>query len=73
MKEFDEEQLEHVKDIIGRRDDEAARALLADLHPADIAQLYNDLNLEEAEYLYTLLDDDKAAEVLMALDEHDRR
>ncbi len=73
MKEFDEEQLENVKDIVGRRDDEAARALLADLHPADIAQLYNDLNLEEAEYLYKLLDDDKAADVLMELDEDDRR
>ncbi len=73
MKEFDEEQLDHIKDIIGQRDDEAARSILADLHPADIAQLYNDLNLEEAEYLYRLLDDDKAAEVLMELDEDDRR
>ena len=73
MKEFDEEQLDQIKEIIGRRDDEAARTVLADLHPADIAQLYNDLNLEEAEYLYRLLDDDKAAEVLMELDEDDRR
>ncbi len=73
MKEFDEEQLDHIRDIIERRDDEAARSVLAELHPADIAQLYNDLNLEEAEYLYRLLDDDKAAEVLMELDEDDRR
>ena len=73
MKEFDEEQLDQIKEIIGRRDDEAARTVLADLHPADIAQLYNDLNLEEAEYLYRLLDGDKAADVLMELDEDDRR
>ena len=47
--------------------------MLEELHPADIAELYKDLDLEEAEYLYKLLDGDKAADVLMELDEEDRR
>lgn len=73
MKEFSEEYLEKIRDIIIRRDNDAAHAELADLHPADIAELYQSLDLEEAEYLYQLLDDDTAADVLMELDEDDRR
>lgn len=73
MKEFNEEYLNHIKQIIADRDDEKARAILSDLHPADIAELYNDLELDDAEYLNHLLDGDKAADVLMELDEDDRR
>lgn len=73
MKEFNEEYLNHIKQIIADRDDEKARAILSDLHPADIAELYNDLELDDAEYLNRLLDGDKAADVLMELDEDDRR
>ena len=47
--------------------------MLEELHPADIAELFKELELEEAEYLNKLLDGDKAAEVLMELDEEDRR
>ncbi len=72
MKDFTPEYLEQIRDIISGHDDERARTALADLHPADIAELYRDLNLAEAEYLYRLLDDDTAAEVLMELDDDDR-
>ena len=73
MKEFTEEYLDNIRAIIAAREDDAAHRELADLHPADIAELYKDLDLEEAEYLYQLLDDDTAADVLMELDEDDRR
>ena len=73
MKEFSPEYLDHLRKIISDHAEQAARAELADLHPADIADLYQDLDLEEAEYLYKLLDDDTQAELLMELDEDDRR
>ncbi len=73
MKEFTEEYLDNIRAIIAAREDDAAHRELADRHPADIAELYKDLDLEEAEYLYQLLDDDTAADVLMELDEDDRR
>ena len=73
MKEFTEEYLDNIRAIIAAREDDAAHRELADLYPADIAELYKDLDLEEAEYLYQLLDDDTAADVLMELDEDDRR
>ena len=73
MKEYTPEYLEHIRKIIDERDEEAARRELEDLHPADIAELYQELDLEEAEFLYKLLDGDTAADVLMELDEDDRR
>lgn len=72
MKEFTEEYLENIRRIIENDDRELARKELEDLHPADIAELYQNLDLNEAEYLYRLLDDDTAADVLMELDEDDR-
>lgn len=73
MKEFNEEYIERLREIIRNRDDEAARRELADMHPADIAELYQKLDLDEAEYLINLLEGDTAADVLMELDEEDRR
>ena len=73
MKEFNEDFLEKIRQVVARHDEDEARRMLEELHPADIAELYKDLDLEEAEYLYKLLDGDKAADVLMELDEEDRR
>lgn len=73
MKEFDQEYLDRIKQIIADGDERRARRELDEMHPADIAELYKDLDLQEAEFLYRLLDADKAAEVLMELDEDDRR
>ncbi len=73
MKEYTPDYLENIRSIISGGDEEAARQLLAELHPADIAELYQDLDLEEAEFLYKLLDEETAADVLVELDEDDRR
>lgn len=73
MKEYSPEDLEQIREIIDGKDEQSARRLLEGLHPADIADLYQDLDLEEAEYLYKLLDPETAADVLMELDEDDRR
>ena len=72
MKEYTDEYLEHIRAIIQAHDADEARAELATLHPADIAELYQNLDLDEAEFLYRLLDADTAADVLMELDEDDR-
>lgn len=72
MVEFTKEYIENLMHIIDDRDDIQAKALLKDLHPADIAELYQKLDLQEAIYLYLLMDGEKAADVLMELDEEDR-
>ena len=72
MKEYTDEYLEHIRRIIEADHAEEARTELAGLHPADIAELYKNLSIGEAEYLYRLLDEETAADVLMELDEDDR-
>lgn len=72
MIELTKEYIDNLKGIIAAKDDTKARALLSDLYPADIAELYQELDLQEAIYLYLLMDGDKAADVLMELDEEDR-
>ncbi|MDE6825195.1 MAG: magnesium transporter [Paramuribaculum sp.] len=73
MNDFNDEYIDRIRKIVEAHDDEAARRELSELHPADIAELYQELDLAEAEYLYELLEDDTAADVLMELDEEDRR
>lgn len=72
MKEFTEEYLERIRRIADERNREGAVAELQDLHPADIAELYENLDVPQMEFLQELLDEEKAADVLMALDEDDR-
>ena len=66
------EFIDRLKYIVETHDEDSARQQLSDLHPADIAELYQDLDIDQAEFLYRLLDDEKAAEVLVELDEDDR-
>ena len=73
MTEFTPEYIENFRQIIARRDEPESFKLLQDLHPADIAELHKELSLDEAEFIYLLLDSEKAAEVLMELDEDDRK
>jgi len=73
MKEYNDEYLEHIREIIHAGNTDEARAELATLHPADIAELYQNLDIAEAEFLYRLLDEDTAADVLMELDDEERK
>lgn len=65
--------MQQVKEIVAANDVDKARELLEGLHPADIAELFHDLDTKEAEFLNKLLDEETAAEVLMELDEDDRK
>ena len=48
MKEFNEEYIDNVRHIADAHDEAAAKQMLEDLHPADIAELFKELDLEEA-------------------------
>jgi len=73
MIELNKEYIDNIKHIIETKDDTKAIAILKELHPADIAELYQELDHKDAVYLYQLMDSDKAADVLMELEEDDRR
>ncbi|MFC2097281.1 magnesium transporter [Bacteroidota bacterium] len=61
-----------LKEIINEKDEKKAISLINELHPADIAEIYDEISIEEAKFLYFLLDGEKAADVLVELEEDDR-
>ena len=72
MKEFTPEYIDELKRLAEMRDEAAAKELMDDLHPADIAELFQELDHDEFQFFVDLLDDDTAADVLMEMDEDDR-
>ena len=73
MAEFTKAEIEQLKQYIEERNDEAVRRMLAEMHPADIAEIFDEHSIEDTIYLYRLLDGDAAADVIMELDEDERR
>jgi magnesium transporter len=63
------EYLNTLTDAIERQDQHYIRQMLDDLYPADIAEILEELDLEEAKYVFALLDGEEAANVLMELEE----
>lgn len=72
MKEDSEEFMDNLLAGIEHKDKEVTSEMLKDLHPADIAELLQTLDINNAEYVLELLDSDVAADALMELDEDDR-
>ncbi len=72
MKDFSKEYIENLNRLIDEKNDEQVKTMLADLHPADIAELLGDLDRDEALFVYNLLNDEMAADVLVELDEERR-
>ena len=67
------EYIEQLRELIEEGKKKEVTALMEDLHPADIAEVMDDLNTEEAKFIYLLLDGEKASDVLIEIDEDDRR
>ncbi len=63
------ELLSEIREWIADGKDTALRDVTRDLHPADIAELINELRRDEAVYLYRILEEEHAAEVMLELDE----
>jgi magnesium transporter len=70
--ELTSELLSSLKENIEDKNVSVLQEQLHDLYPQDIAIIINQLKLDEAAYLYELLDDDTAPDVLLELDEDKR-
>ena len=69
MKEYTNEYIDHISELIESGDKDAMLKEIEDLHPADIAALISHLDRHEIESVYGLLDTETAADVLVELDE----
>ncbi len=57
---------------IDEQNDAAVHEMIQDVHAMDIAEIMGELNMEEAKYLYMLLDEEKASDVLIEIPDDDR-
>jgi magnesium transporter len=71
--ELTKEYLDELRNRIENKDESGAYKMIEDLHPADIADIYDELNIEEARFLHIMLGRDQAADVLIELEEDDRK
>ena len=67
--EITQDLIEQVQNLIVQHDNEGLLELLANEHHADIAELIDELDLEEATYIIKLLDSELTSEVLMEIDD----
>lgn len=70
--ELTREYIEELKEAVKNEDNITAQKMIVDLHPADIAEVFREISNEEAKFLYILLDGEKAADVLIEMEEDDR-
>lgn len=71
--EINKEFLSALADNIREQNSKSAHEMLADLHPADIAEFFPDLEIEDQSYLISLLDNEVSAAVMLELEEDDRK
>lgn len=58
-----------IRELIEQQDAEKLKKLLSGMHPADIAELCDELDVEEAQFIYQQMDNETAADVLIEMDE----
>lgn len=70
--ELTREFVDELRDAISQQDKQKVANILRDFHPADIVEVYEGLNIEEARFVFILLEPSIAADVLVELEEDDR-
>jgi len=70
--EFNNDLIEEIKNLIYANNNNKLKAKLKDIHYADIAELIDNLNIEEATYLIKLLESDTTADALAEIDDEKR-
>ena len=70
--ELTDELIEKVEILIDLKNDKELRKLLNGFHYADIAEILDELDLEDAIYVIKLLDSETTSDILMELDEDNR-
>ncbi|CAG5086682.1 magnesium transporter [Parvicella tangerina] len=67
--ELTKELLTRIEDAVDAQDTQFFQDEVCPLHSADIAEIIDEVNLEQAQFIYRQLDKERAAEVLVELEE----
>ena len=74
MKEYTAEDIERIEQLADEGNREQLIRNIEGMHPADIAELFQSLDLKQAEWFFELIPDrEMKADVLMELDEEERK
>ena len=63
------ELIQELEQLIQNKNDGQLELLLNDLHHADIAEILDELDIDEATYIFKVLDSEKTAEILLELED----
>ncbi|WP_296143909.1 magnesium transporter [uncultured Flavobacterium sp.] len=58
-----------IEELIVSKNDKQLEVLLNDMHHADIAEILDELDFDEATYIFKVLDSEKTAEILLELED----
>lgn len=65
--EVDDELMQDIEELVRSKSDFLILNILQDLYPADVAHIMNRLNTDEAEYVFKLIPNEVASEVILEL------
>ena len=68
----DKEFITRIKHLVANQNDAQLNVQLAELHPADIAEVLDELSFDEAIYIMRLLDSETTSDILTELDDDTR-
>ena len=71
--EIEKDFIHEISELIEQKDAVQLKERLADLHPAVLAELCSELDTDEARFIFHQLDNEKAADVLIEMDEDARK
>ena len=66
---FSKELIQELEQLIQSKNDKQLEVLLNDMHHADIAEILDELDFNEATYIFKVLDSEKTAEILLELED----
>jgi magnesium transporter len=70
--ELTREYVSSLKELIVQEDKKSVAGLVSNLHSADLAEIFNELSIEEAQFVYQHLDGETRADLLIELEEDKR-
>ncbi len=67
--ELNKDFFDKLRESIELKDSDIAISLIEEMHPADIAEFFEEINIEDARFLFVLLKPEVAADVVVELEE----
>ena len=67
--ELSKEYIEHIQSLIEEQSVAKLIEELTEIHAADIAEIYEAIELEQAHFLHNIIEDEKGADILMELED----